>query len=344
VVGAGEGYDLPMPRQARLDFPGALQHVMVRGVARGRIYDDAGDREKFLVDLGSLLEPSGMQCLAWALLPNHVHLLVRTGKWPLKRVMQRLLIRYAMYYNRRHKRSGHLFQNRYKSILCEEDAYLRELIRYIHLNPLRAGQVRTYGELANHRWCGHGAILGKRQVKWQETEGALEAYGKQRTRARNAYDEYVRDGVGKGRREEFSGGGLIGSLGGFGGALRLQRRREQQHRDERILGSGEYVAEVLREVERRDRRQARVRDGLKPEQVVARAADALGVEAGLVYGRRKLQRVSLARSLASKWLVDDLGLSVGAAARMLKVTPAAVCYGVRKGRDVEANCGAKLGI
>jgi hypothetical protein len=100
-------------------------------------------------------------------MPNHFHLLLRTGDAPISTVMKRLLTGYAVRFNRRHRRSGHLFQNRYKSILCQEDVYLLELVRYIHLNPLRAKLVVSMGELDRFEFCGHGVILGKQQKDWQ---------------------------------------------------------------------------------------------------------------------------------------------------------------------------------
>ena len=127
-----------MPRTARIDAPGALHHIIARGIGRRRIFDDDADRDGFLERLGSVLIESGAICYAWALIPNHFHLLLRTGQAPVSSVMRRLLTGYAMGYNRRHRRVGHLFQNRYKSILCQEEPYFLELVRYIHLNPLRA--------------------------------------------------------------------------------------------------------------------------------------------------------------------------------------------------------------
>jgi REP element-mobilizing transposase RayT len=127
-----------MPRKARIDAPGALHHIIVRGIARRKIFDDDNDRDFFVERLGTIVSKTETQCFAWALIPNHFHLLLKTGLTPIATVMKRLLTGYAMHYNRTHNRSGHLFQNRYKSILCQEDAYLMELVRYIHLNPLRA--------------------------------------------------------------------------------------------------------------------------------------------------------------------------------------------------------------
>ena len=152
-----------MPRQPRLDAPGLLQNVMARGIERRDIFKDDKDRKSFLVRLAVILEETKTQCYAWSLIPNHFHLLLRTGPTPLSKVMRRLMTGYAVTFNKRYKRSGHLFQNRYKSIVCEEDPYLLELIRYIHLNPLRAGLVDDLKKLDKYPWTGHSAILGRRK-------------------------------------------------------------------------------------------------------------------------------------------------------------------------------------
>ena len=152
-----------MPRQPRLDAPGLLQHVMARGIDRRNLFRDDKDRNSFLDRLADILEETQTQCYAWALIPNHFHLLLRTGPTTLSKVMRRLMTGHAVTFNKRHKRSGHLFQNRYKSVVCEEDPYLLELIRYIHLNPLRAKLVQDLKELDKYPWTGHSAILGRRK-------------------------------------------------------------------------------------------------------------------------------------------------------------------------------------
>ena len=150
-----------MPRQPRLDAPGLLQHVMARGIERRKLFRDDKDRQSFLKRPAIIFEETQTQCYAWALIPNHFHLLLRTGPTPLSKVMRRLMTGYAITFNNRHKRRGHLFQNRYKSVICEEDPYLLELIRYIHLNPLRAKLIRDLKELDKYPWSGHSAILGR---------------------------------------------------------------------------------------------------------------------------------------------------------------------------------------
>ncbi len=126
-----------MPRQARLDSPGTLHHVMIRGIEKKRIVLDEQDRKDFVRRLGLLAVETKTAVYAWALMSNHAHLLVCSGAAGLAKFMRRLLTGYAVSYNLRHRRHGHLFQNRYKSMVCDGDSYFTELVRYIHLNPLR---------------------------------------------------------------------------------------------------------------------------------------------------------------------------------------------------------------
>ena len=130
-----------MPRKARIDAPGALHHIVIRGIEGTAIFKDDQDRQDFLDRLCVLLQETVTPCYAWAMMTNHVHLLVRTGQVAVTSVMRRLLIAYAVRFNRRHRRYGHLSQNRGNSILCEQDRYLRQLVTDFHLNPVRAGIV-----------------------------------------------------------------------------------------------------------------------------------------------------------------------------------------------------------
>ena len=148
-----------MPRGARLDTPGTLHHVIVRGIERRNIVDDDLDRENFITRLGQVADQTDTAVYAWALMSNHAHLLMRSGPSGVATFMRRILTGHAISYNRRHRRHGHLFQNRYKSIICEEDAYFTELVRYIHLNPLRAGIVETLTCLDRYPRCGHDQAL-----------------------------------------------------------------------------------------------------------------------------------------------------------------------------------------
>jgi REP element-mobilizing transposase RayT len=234
-----------MPRRARIDAPGALHHIICRGIERRKIFWGSSDREDFIGRMETTLGASQTACYAWALLPNHFHLLLRTGNTPIATVMRQLLSGYAGRFNRLHRRSGHLFQNRYKSILCQEAPYLLELVRYIHLNPLRARQVTSLKQLDRYRYSGHSAVMGNRSNDWQTIDALLRFFGKSVTGARRRYRHFVEKGIPPGRRPDLTGGGLIRSLGGWGAVKSMRRLREQAKSDERILGDSDFVQSVL---------------------------------------------------------------------------------------------------
>lgn len=124
-----------MARKSRIDVPGALHHIVIRGIERRSIFIDTQDYQNFLDRFGNILTDSSTPCYAWALMTNHAHMLLRTGQLPISTVMRRLLTGYAQQFNRRHRRYGVLFQNRYKSILCEEEPYLLELVPGVLVFP-----------------------------------------------------------------------------------------------------------------------------------------------------------------------------------------------------------------
>jgi len=160
--------------------------------------------------------------------------------------MRKLLTWYAQYYNRRHKRTGHLFENRYKSILCDEKNYLLALVRYIHLNPIRAGIIKTIEELDSYPWSGHRAVVGKAKYPWMDIESVLSQFGDTRRKAINEYRRFMHEGVDQGAVKELTGGGLIRSQGGWSQVLSMRRRGQAEDFDQRILGGGEFVNQILK--------------------------------------------------------------------------------------------------
>jgi REP element-mobilizing transposase RayT len=187
-----------MPRQARLDTPGALHHVMARGIERGTLFRGSEDREDFLSRLGILVEGKALVVYAWALMGNHFHLLVQSTKTPLSLAMRSLMTGYAGSFNRRHRRVGHLFQNRFKSVLCEKGPYFLELVRYIHLNPVRAKMVEPTTELRRSPLTGHSVLMGAINRPWQETKEVLSRFSSREGEARRKYEEFVEEGLKKG--------------------------------------------------------------------------------------------------------------------------------------------------
>jgi REP element-mobilizing transposase RayT len=166
---------------------------MIRGIERADIFRDDEDREQFISRVGEIAEATGTRIFAWTLMDNHVHLLLFSGSLGLPKFTRRLLIGYAVWFNQRHQRAGHLFQNRYKSIVCEEDQYLLELVRYIHLNPLRSQVVQNLEELDRYRWSGHGVLIGNLQHDWQEKEYVLSQFGRKERQSVRAYRKFIEE-------------------------------------------------------------------------------------------------------------------------------------------------------
>ena len=313
-----------MPRQPRLDAPGALHHVMGRGIERTNIFRTDRDLEDFLNRLANQCMDGNLIVYAWCLLSNHFHLLVRTGREPISRSMKKLLTGYVVNFNLRHKRSGHLFQNRYKSIICEEDPYLLELTRYIHLNPVRAGMVGGVEELNNYRWAGHSVIIGRVKQKWQDIDTVLSYFGKGR-KAIEKYEEFVRERVSQGRRPELVGGGLIRSLGGWSQVLSLKRKGIKVASDERILGSEGFIERLLSEAEEREKETLRLSRRVPNLATLARRiVKGEGIEESELRSGMRKKRVVKVRRMLCQLAVGKMGYPGAEVARFLGVSTSSV--------------------
>ena len=313
-----------MPRQPRLDAPGALHHVMGRGIERTNIFRIDRDRDDFLNRLANQCMDGNLIVYAWCLLSNHFHLLVRTGRQPIFRSMKKLLTGYVVNFNLRHKRTGHLFQNRYKSIICEEDPYLLELTRYIHLNPVRAGMVGGVEELNNYRWVGHSVIMGRVEQKWQDIDTVLRYFGRGRE-AVEKYEQFVREGVSQGRRPELVGGGLIRSLGGWSQVLSLKRRGIKVASDGRILGSEGFIERLLSEAEEREKETLRFSRKVPDLATLARRiVKEEGIEESELRSGMRKKRVVKGRRVLCQLAVGKMGYPGAEVARFLGVTTSSV--------------------
>jgi REP element-mobilizing transposase RayT len=312
----------------------------VRGIERRNIFLDDQDRYNFLDRLGTVVEHTETICYAWALIPNHFHLLLQTGSAPLATVMRRLLTGHAVSFNQRHKRHGHLFQNRYKSILCQEDPYLLELVRYIHLNPLRVGLVAEMQELGKYPFSGHGVIMGKFARSWQDTDTVLAHFGKTLGPARRSYRTFVTKGIDEGRRQDLIGGGLIRSMGGWAAVKAMKKGSIHTKSDERILGDGAFVEKVLAaSQEDYDRRYALKSSGIDLDSLAVRVADLLDMEVEQVWQPGRTRILVKARSLLCYWAVRELGQSMTAMARRLGLSTPAVSKAVNRGRVIAETNG-----
>jgi len=316
-----------MPRTARIDIPGVLYHVIVRGIERRDIFLDDEDRLSFVQRLSSLIEQTNTSCLAWALIPNHFHLLLRTSDVKLATFMRRLLTGYAVVFNLRHERSGHLFQNRYKSLVCQEDAYLLELVRYIHLNPVSAHIVSSLENLDRYSWCGHAVMMGKQEMKGQDTDSVLSLFGTTKAKARRQYRAFVADGITQGRRSD-----LVGRLAAVGRDLNGAA-------DSRVLGDSEFAEEIRGREAAVDRIEART-----PIAVIAgNTAAACGIPLRAISAGGRREAIVKARAMTC-FLALEEGYSVTHIARYLGMSRNGVMIAAKRHEPFEtASANGNLG-
>ena len=314
-----------MPRQARLDAPGTLHHIMGRGIDRIKIFRNQVDRVDFLDRLGELCRAGYIRVYAWALIPNHFHLLVRTGDQPISYSMRKLLTGYVVNFNKRHKRFGHLFQNRYKSIVCEDDPYLLELTRYIHLNPLRAGLVKSLKELKSYPWSGHSRLIETSQDEWQDTETVLSYFSPNRKRAIKKYESFIAEGVTQGKRPELTGGGLVRSMGGWFEVVSQRHKGERMVSDQRVLGSGEYIKTVYAEADHKQKETLRLLWGkIELSTLAKKIAGRESIRPEDLCTGKRMRSVVKARRLFCQLAVNKMGYSGAEVARFLGLSASAV--------------------
>jgi REP element-mobilizing transposase RayT len=198
-----------MARKPRIYYPGALYHVIFRGNAGQSVFSGDVDRYRFFLLLQEGTCRFGYRVHAFCLMDNHIHLALQAGDLPLSKGMQNLAFRFTRWMNFREGRAGHLFQGRYKAILVDSDAYLLELIRYLHCNPVRAAMVVSPDE---YRWSSHRAYLGEETLPWLTTDLVLAQFYDDRASSRSAYNAFMTDGVGEGYRKEFQCGSHEGRI------------------------------------------------------------------------------------------------------------------------------------
>lgn len=210
-----------MARKPRIHENGGVYHVMLRGNGGQDIFFDDDDRRHFYLLLQQGIARYGHRIHGFCLMSNHVHLAIQVGEEPLAKIMQNLSFRYTRWINQKQNRIGHLFQGRYKAIMVDRDAYLLELVRYIHLNPVRAKLVR---QPQNYPWSGHRAYLRQEALAWLTTDWVLGQFSSRIAASRKRYETFLQEGRSEGRRDEFHCGG---------------------DNDQRVLGDDGFAERVL---------------------------------------------------------------------------------------------------
>ena len=279
---------------------------------------------------------------------GHFHILLRTGATPLSKVMRRLMTGYAVTFNRRHRRAGHLFQNRYKSVVCEEDPYLLELIRYIHLNPLRAKLVKDLNALDKYPWTGHSVLLGNKKnplvpevppaieedkyLAEKTVEDVLQFFGKKLKDARQNYHRFVEKGIKQGRREDLQGGGLIRSSGGDKAGLLGLKKEEREKCDARILGSGDFVSDVLQHAnEDADRKKGR---NISLTKLISRVCKKFDIKIGALMLDIRRAPYTQTRAIISYFSIHELGYRGSDVAKALNLSRASVSKAKSRGKKL----------
>lgn len=260
-----------MARPPRIQYPGAFYHIIVRGNQQQDIFQDDQDRIEYLNRVDLYKERRDFVLYAYVLMRNHVHLLIETPKEPISKIMQLINFTYTRYFNRKYGKVGHLFQGRYKSYLCDRDEYLLALVRYIHLNPVRAGAVKTPDQ---YPWSSHTEYLGKRRGA-VDTARVLRLFSEKPVQARRLYLEFISEALKTGREEAY------------------YRAVEQQ-----IVGNEEFVEAVERRIKDPERRI--------PKPTVSRISRAIEQQTGVglaeIVSRSRREEVVFARGmLVSVW-------------------------------------------
>jgi putative transposase len=269
-----------MPRKPRLHYPGAVYHVILRGNSGQDVFFDAGDRTRFFLLLQEGVERFGFRIHAFCLMTTHLHLAMQVGDMPLSRIMQNIGFRYTQFINRKYQRTGHLFQGRYKALMIDADSYLLTLIRYIHLNPLRAGMaIRPEA----YPWSSHPSYLGMApRPPWLTTDWALAQFSDQTGTAIQRYRAFVNEGLDEGHRNDFHRGSFEG----------------------RALGDDSFIAQVLRQAE-----ETRAAD-LTLNQVITSVCETYQLKPSELCSPGKTRLAAEARAVAALLVRNAKGLTL----------------------------------
>lgn len=298
-----------MARKPRIDAVGALYHVITRGNNRQALFRNDGDRDRYLAILGQAQRHFALRIYAYTLMPNHVHILLELTKGKLAKCMQVIQQRYAQYINRKYRRVGHVYQGRYRAIVCERDPYLVALVRYLHLNPVRAGLAR---DPAEYVWSSHLAYLGRRAAPViLTTSVVLGAFDANVPRARRAYARFVGEALEAGHVPEF------------------YAVQEQQ-----ILGSDRFSEEIS--TSRQKLNRGRGKASLRLDDLMARVSRVTRVPLAVIKGRSRTGYVYRARALLCFVAISLAGIPARKVAAALGRDPSNITRAVAWVERIEA--------
>ncbi|OGS46846.1 MAG: hypothetical protein A3J79_14425 [Elusimicrobia bacterium RIFOXYB2_FULL_62_6] len=318
-----------MPRQARLDLPGQIYHVLARGIERGRICIDDYDYADLAERFRSWLQNSGGKCLAWCLMPNHFHFVILRGDRPLSELMHHMMTGYAVSYNNRHQRAGHLFQNRYKAILCDAQEYLVELVLYIHLNPLRAKLVKDLAALERYKWCGHGSLAAGALDGILDRDAVLAYFGDDGNFALNKYMTLMAERAAGDARKFLPHIGRPRKLEEKDDTLAAVAFKEKAVPDARILGNESFVEAVLKAAGRKEGENLKNR-----AELLAEVEKRTGVPREDILAPSHEREPARARAIYCYLSKEKAGACGSELMRELKISQSGISRLIAKGRKL----------
>ena len=311
-----------MPRKRRIVLPGEIHHIMARGIDGRKLFSNDEDYEYFLSLLKRILITGNCRCYAWVLMSNHYHLLLRPFDNTLTQIMRSINGSYARFYNKKYSRHGYLFQDRYKSLATQEYWYLRELIRYIHLNPIRAGIVKNLEELNSYPWCGHAVLMGNKKAVWQAANETLSRFGSTIGKGRSAYFEFLS----KGTEEEFTGWNVPTSGADAPG----------EKIDDRVAGEAAFVRQIIDEIEKeRQFREKMLKQQPKLEDIILQLSKENNVTVQSIYKRGRKNVNSRIRIKLCQRAVLKYGYTISSVASFLGVHSSSVLRMIQRDEKQE---------
>jgi len=313
-----------MPRKSRITVPGAIHHIMARGNEGKQIFSDDEDREFFLNNLEQNLRQSGYLLYAWCLMGNHYHLLLRVNESPLGNFMRQVNSRYAQYFRKKSKTRGYFFQDRYKSIVSQDQNYIEQMVRYIHLNPVRAGICKTLKELDNYPWSGHSVLMRSRTLSVQNTQDVLLCFARNKSEALMLYRSFLKDGL-KNEPELHT-------------VIRQSNRDSENihHTGCWVIGNREFVAKaVMLDKEKRTRLREFARSDVTLDSIALKITRRYGLTREDIKTRGRENKQSRARKEFSFTAHRRYQFPVCEIARYLNISPQSVSNLIKQGNKKE---------
>jgi len=313
-----------MPRKARITVPGAIHHIMSRGNEGKQIFLSNEDRLFFLNNLELQLQKAGYLLYGWCLMDNHYHLLLRVNEFPLGIFMRQVNGRYAQYFRKKSRTRGYFFQDRYKSIVSQDQYYIEQMVRYIHLNPVRAGICKTIEELDTYPWCGHAVIIGRRAWGIQNTHDVLKCFAKQEDDALEHYRSFMKEGL---KNEP-----MIHTI------LRQNNHDKENihHTGCWVIGNDEFVRRALSaDTKRRARLKEYARKNSMLETIALEVSKCYGLSNGEIKIRGRNNAQSAARKFFAFVCNREYQFPVCEIARYLNISSQSVSNLVNEGGKIK---------